>query len=474
MSNRNVFYLDMSLPGESERQGSRAYKMPKTSKVRKRVVRTTAGLMALLIMVGGGLGAEAWFRINKSFSGTAETVAALRVEADQVDPNALKGEGDGRINILMLGKGGPGHPGGELTDTMMIASIDPVNKKAALLSVPRDLWVTIPGYKSMKINGAYVAAKQKALKANRGDKAAAEAAGIANAEQVVSSVTGVKIHYYAMFDFTAFKEAIDTVGGVTVDVPEDLYDPTMAWENKNNPVLAPKGSQVMDGKKALMYVRSRETSSDFARSERQRAIIGALEQKVMTVGTLSNPVKLSELINTFGSHFSSDMSINDAERLGGIVRSIDMSKVESLGLADPPNNYVRTDRVGNQSVVRPIAGFDQNAQIQNYVRSKLRDGYLAKENAPVMVVNDRGTAAELKSYGYNVLSGGGSVATGKKTILVDLSGGKDKYTRNYLERRLGIKSTAKLPDASTKTGTAKFVIIVGNDNAIPTDQTSQP
>ena len=105
--------IDMTLPGTPERHGSRAYKVPKVkSRARKVVGRTMAGTMALFVLLGGGLGAQAWLKLNKSFSGSSETVAALRVEADKVDPNALKGEGSGRINILMLGKGGAVHPGG--------------------------------------------------------------------------------------------------------------------------------------------------------------------------------------------------------------------------------------------------------------------------------------------------------------------------------------------------------------------------
>ncbi len=431
----------------------------------------TATVMALILLVGGGLGLQAYVKLHQAFKGGAETVAALQTAPEKVDPDALKGEGSGRINILLLGKGGPGHPGGELTDTMLLASLDPVNNKLALLSIPRDMWVTEEDGSSMKINAVYATAKSKALKTNGGDQAAAETAGLTAAEQMVTTVIGVPVHYYAMFDFTAFKEAVDAVSGVTIDVPSDLYDPTMAWENNNNPVLASKGTQLMNGTQALLYVRSRETSSDFARTQRQRALLTALERTALTAGTLTNPLKMSELINAFGNHFSSDLSLANAERLTMMIKDIDMNTVQSIGLTDADHNFVRTDRVGDQSVVRPLAGFNSYGDIQAFVRNALRDGYLAKEDAGVLILNGSASdaraadnlAAELKSYGYRVIGTRQLAATYKQTKLIDLTQGQAKYTRHYLEDRLDLKAGNSVADSSIDTSGAQFVIIVGND-----------
>ena len=115
----------------------------------------------------------------------------------------------------------------------------------------------------------------------------------------MESVLGVTIDYNALVDFQAFQQAVDTVGGVTVNVPTDLVDPTMAWQNGNNPLLAKAGIDSFNGAQALNYVRSRETTSDFARSQRQRAVIEALKAKVDTLSTLSNPAKLAGLFRCF-------------------------------------------------------------------------------------------------------------------------------------------------------------------------------
>ncbi len=246
----------------------------------------------------------------------------------------------------------------------------------------------------------------------------------------------------------------------------------MAWEN-NNPILAQPGWQTMNGSQALNYVRSRETTSDFARTQRQRAVLIALKNKALSLGILSNPFKISSLLSTFGDNVRTDISIGDANALYSLMKKISSSNIQSIGLADAPNDYVTTSNVGNISVVVPTAGEFDYSQIQNYVRNTLRDGYLAKENALVRVLNGTNspglatsTAATLKSYGYRVGTVGNAPTSNySKTVVVDLTNGRDKYTRHYLEQRFGVSAVTSLPDKSIKPGNANFVIIVGEDAA---------
>jgi hypothetical protein len=241
----------------------------------------------------------------------------------------------------------------------------------------------------------------------------------------------------------------------------------MAWENGNSPVLAAAGQQQMNGVKALLYARSRETSSDFARAERQRQIIIALKDKVLTAGTLSNPAKIDGLMNAFGDNVYSDLSTQGATRLGGILKQISDTKITSLSLAEPPHQLVTTDHVGTTSIVRPLAGLNNYADIQSYVRSQLKDGFLLKENAAVAVVGatptgSAATAATLATYGYNIVSTTTTDATvPPQPIVVDLSHGKAPYTMHYLSDRFGGRVQNKLPDGVIlpQGNTAKFVII---------------
>jgi len=437
----------------------------------KYVLRTAIVLVVLCLGLTGFLFGKGYFKLHSVFKGGAKSAAALQANAD---PKLLKGEGDGRVNILVLGKGGPGHDGPDLTDTLLVASIDPIAKEAALLSIPRDLWVKVPGYGQMKINSAYANAKYSAQYKGKSD-ADAEKAGLDTIQQEITDTMGIPIHYRVMVDFEAFRQAIDTVGGVTVDVKTQLYDPSVAWENGNNPLIAPVGVQTMNGKKALLYSRSRHGSArgDFDRTERQREIILALKDKVLSAGTFSNPVKISQLIDAFGNHIQTDLSLSDMLRLYSIGKNIPSAKITSLGLADPPNDYVTTGAQNGQSIVLPKAGLFDYSEIQNYVRNTLRDGYLKSENANVVVLNGTDTAGLattkanlLKSYGYNVtLVGDAPTKDYQNTHLVDLTKGVKKYTKTYLEKRLGITAETKLPDETIPTTGVDFVIIVGSNEA---------
>ena len=263
-SSRRLPALDMSLPGA----GALIKQQPvvrhrRFYRLRTWMFRSVVTTLIVVIGLGGILFTQGYLKLHKVFRGGA-TAAALQ---QNVNPNTLKGEGDGRVNILLMGIGGAGHEAPDLTDTVMIASIDPVNKTASLLSVPRDMWVNIPNNGKMKLNAAYETGKYKYLHKIDNSNADANAvkAGFTMADQTIEDVTGINIHYNMLLDFTAFRKSIDTVGGVTVNVPDQLYDPNLAWENGWNPVIAKAGSQSFDGKHALMYVRSRETTSDFAR-----------------------------------------------------------------------------------------------------------------------------------------------------------------------------------------------------------------
>ncbi len=458
--------------------GRNKHKKQKRSPM-KRFVRGFGIVMLLLVLGAGSIFGYGYLKTRQIFKGDGEGAAALQ---KNVDPSKLNGEGDGRVNILLLGKGGPGHEAPDLTDTILLASIDPVQKEAALLSVPRDLYVQDENGYSSKINAIYSNAKQKKL-AELGDSdadlQAGEDAGLKAIKTTVSEVLGVPVHYYAMVDFTAFKEAIDTVGGITIDVKEPLFDATMAWLNGGSALLADKGLQTFDGNRALMYARSRHGSArgDFDRTERQREVILALQQKVLSLGTFSNPYKVVELINALGNNVRTDLNgIGEMKRLYEIMQEIGSDKFVSVGLADPPNILVTTDFINNQSVVVPSAGLYQYDDIQSYVRNTLKDAFLRQENSRVAILNGTTTAGlatarekELKSYGYNiVLIDNAPTSDYATTTLVDVSAGKNPYTLSYLEKRLGVTKTTNAIAGLPTNETVDFVIILGSNETLKT------
>lgn len=439
---------------------------------RKKRLKIAAIVILIILALFGFLLAKGYINLRKVLSGGGGA-AALE---ENVDPSKLNREGDGRVNILLLGRGGEGHEGADLTDTMILVSIDPVAKEAGLVSIPRDLYVKVPGNGSMKINSVFYTGKTKALKnikkPNNENKKQAENAGFDLVENTVEDVLGIPVHYHAMVDFAGFEQAIDTVGGVDVNVPHAVRE-QMRINGKNYLLNVKAGQKHFGGFEALAYARSRHTSArgDFDRSERQRLIILALKEKILSLGTFSNPAKISSLLDQFGNHVQTNFSTNDLSKLYDLSKSIDGSKMVSIGLADPPNNYVKTANIGGLSVVVPTAGINNYKDIHYYIRNTLRDSYLKKENASVIVLNGTnraglGTAKadELKSYGYNVVKVENAPTRNySNTIIVDLKRRDTKYTLNYLQKRFKVMATKDLPDASIPTDTADFVIILGND-----------
>lgn len=431
---------------------------------RRVLKRTALSMLILVIATAAYMGYKFYDTQRQVLSGGGHAPAVCNGD---VPVSQLKKEGDGRVNILLLGIGSEGL----LTDTIMIASIDPMTDKVDLLSIPRDLWVKIPNNGQEKINATYEYGWTASTAKTQFEK---NRAGVNLMDKVLENVIGVTIHYHAVFDFAAFKQIVDALGGVSVNVPETLYDPTIAWENHYNPVIASKGIQQFDGAQALLYAKSRQTSSDFARAERQRLLLVAIKDKALSVGTFSNPVKIVQLMNSLGNNVYSDFDTQSVKCLYTQISEVKSQKIKSLDLVTPPNDLLTTGPHLGRSIVRPKPGLFDYSQVRSYVRKTFRDGFLAKENATVAVYNATNTAGlatatgnTLKTFGYNVttVENASNQTNPPDTIVVDLSKGVNKYTRNYLENRFGVTSISSLPAGlgiSPPQNTA-FVIIVGTD-----------
>lgn len=439
------------------------------AKFKKRLKRTAMTFIILVLAGGGYFGYKLYHTQRKVLAGGGKAVSVC---TDNVDTELLSREGDSRINILLLGIGGPGHDGGDLTDTVMLASVDPINDKVQLISIPRDFWVRIPGDGYQKLNAAYTYGKERSRSKT---KVGIQQDGLALLDRTLQPILdGVHINYHVLLDFSAFKQMVDAVGGITVNVPETLYDPTVAWENHNSSIVARKGIQHFNGQQALLYSRSRETTSDFARAERQRLIITSLKQKVFSAGTFSNPVRISSLLDSLGDNVYTDFSSTDMRCLYRQMSTIPPSSILSLDMVTPPHNLLTTGNVNGLSIVQPRAGLFDYDDIHTFLHSNLKDGLITKESASVTVYNATSTSglatnvsSLLKSYGYKVTTTANAPnqTNPATTKIVDLSDGKAKYTRHYLESRLGVTATEKLPEdyGITPPEGTKFVIILGED-----------
>jgi len=274
---------------------------------------------------------------------------------------------NGRTNILILGMRGENDPhGGTLTDSIIILSIDQNTNKAAMISIPRDLRVTIPGYKGfVKLNAAHALGQDN------------DGKGLEYTKSTLAEATGMQIHYGATIDFTAFKGIIDALDGITVDAAEDFYDP-----NYEGGIRVKKGLNEMDSDRALKYVWARLSTSDFDRSRRQREVINAIKNKAEAKGIFTNPIFLLETLESLGNHVKTDMSVDEMKKALDLVGKLDLSSIIEKGYdtsADGPFTsktdkslgYIIIPRAGNFTVfqkdIQGIFGVSSEPQEVNEI-----------------------------------------------------------------------------------------------------------
>ena len=234
--------------------------------------------------------------INPTFA-IPSSLTALTASADET----LIGGQEDRINVLLLGIGGKGHEGSNLTDTIILASYKPSTHEVGMMSIPRDLLVPIPGYGWRKVNNLYSLAEYND-----------PGTGGDYTKQILSQIFDVQIPYYLRIDFKGFVELVDLVGGIDVNVAKTLTDyqyPIPGHEEypeedgRYEHLYIEAGPQHFDGETALKYVRSRHglngEGSDFARAARQQLAIEALMNKIFSLNTLLRPSKIKKSKQTW-------------------------------------------------------------------------------------------------------------------------------------------------------------------------------
>lgn len=354
--------------------------------------------------------------------------------SSQLDPNLFKQAGDGRFNVVVVGVGGENHPGSYLTDSIQVVSLDTINKKVGITSVPRDMYVKVVGNEHGKINSVYFYAEQ--------NKVGSGALAVRNA---VGSVLGIKISNFVLLDFSGAKDVVDALGGIDVDVPKAIYDPFFPDDTTvgYSPFNITAGLHHMDGNTALRYSRSRETTSDFDRSARQQLVIAAIKQKALSTQTLTNPVKISNLISALGSHIRTDMSVDQIKTFLNIYKNISntdtatnvLDTSDKLGLltatTDPVAGYIEY----------PILGYDDFSAVGEWFQKNNPDPLIIKEAATVTLASNGKASAKqlqeiattLQDYGYKVtLSTTVADSSTTQTQVYETSHDAKPFSRNYL------------------------------------------
>jgi len=400
----------------------------------------------------------------------------------------LKGEKNDRINILLLGVGGKNHDGGLLTDTIILASLKPSEKKLSLLSIPRDLAVPIENMGWRKINSV-----------NAYAEARSSGSGGMAVSQTVSDIFQIPVDYYLTVDFTGFIKIIDDLGGIKINVENAFDDYTYPilgnedapWEQRFDHLRIEKGEQTMNGELALKYVRSRHASgvegSDFARSRRQQKVLEAVKEKVMSLNVLFKPAMISKVIGDIKDNYNTNLKIWEMVKLWGLVKDIKSEDIASRGLDNGPNGLL-TDTIGSDGayLLSPVSG--DFSEIQYLVNNLFTEAPLTdKEKVkvqPATIEVRNGTwinglanqvALDLEKYGFNILRIGNSGQQNfEKTVIYDLTYGEKIQALTVLKNKTGASVALGMPEwliddlakelaKETKPVQPDFIIILGRD-----------
>ncbi len=444
----------------------------------KKIIKRSALIGALLVLlIGGYVGFKFFHNIDKVFGGNViSNISSL------FGSTTLKGESTGRVNILLAGDSAddPGHAGANLTDSIMLVSIDTKNKTGFMLSIPRDLYVNIPTLGGAKINAANTVKNfnQSGYPSN----------GMGQLEQIVKQDLGIPVNYYALINYTAFRDSVNAVGGITVNIqsddPRGVYDPNIGkWDG--GPLKLPSGLNNLNGQTALNLARARGdpcfcghyeygfSHSDFDRTMHQRQELVALAQKASSAGVIGNPVKLGHLFDSLGNNVETDLKLADIVRLGSLAKSANLTKAQSVTYQYGGTNPLLVGQsVNGQDFLVPTAGLNDYAALQLYYQKLTTNNPVVKEAAPVVVLNGGNTSGLAKLYenslipkGINVTSIADTINNYPKTEIMDNSGGLDPATKKALVTIFGNNVVPNVPTINT-TG-AKFVVILGDNQGSP-------
>lgn len=393
----------------------------------------------------------------------------------KTEVSPLRGEKEGRINILLLGRAGEHYPGKNLTDTIMIMSIDTMNKKVSLLSLPRDLYVSIPDTSLFtKINSLYQYGQ------NTGD-------GIAPLRKSLETITGQTIHYSFILDFDGFEKIVDALHGISVDIVRDFYDPRYPGKNYSYETFEiKKGWQTLDGATALKYVRERhnDPEGDFGRAKRQQQVIQAIKDKAFSLGTFFNIFTVNDVFTALGESIETDMSIDDMEKFLSLARKLDTKNVTSIVVdawkkesllrvshiqVGSVTAFILVPRIGNWSEIRDIS-----ENIFHLDTIKDRQNNIKKEGASLTLIalsKDTALAQKMKTYiveemGFEdvtIVSSDTLKERPEESMIADRIGLQKPYSLDELMRKFSLKKEDSSP--LSQSDTSDFEITIGNDLA---------
>lgn len=382
----------------------------------------------------------------------------------------LESDEHGNINVLLLGVGGEKHEGGTLTDTLMVAGLNPSKKTATMLSIPRDLYVKTKNYNGMRVNSIF-----ELITAKTGNPQE----GLNVLKESIEDVTGLEIPYYVKIDFQGLEEAVDALGGVPIYVDETINDPFYPKDGTigYSPFYLTAGNHVLDGKTALRYVRSRKTTSDFDRARRQQKLIFAIKEKALSADILTSPGKIKSLYESFSNNVETNMSIRELIELA--EKGADLTKENIIkyvlhddftkqgGFLYPPLR----EEYGGAFVLLPAG--DNFNHIQGFIRFIFgKSNVMAQENKIQILNGTRrnllagSTKMILRKYGFTVERFGNATSKEIQETTYYYRTEKEPEVIGMLQELIPGKVSAKIPQKYQEppyASNADIVIALGND-----------
>lgn len=385
----------------------------------------------------------------------------------EVEPELTPWDGAGRVTILLLGLDQRDWESGKdysRSDTMILLTLDPLSQSAGILSVPRDLWVAIPGFKHGKINTAYYLGAAYQLPGG----------GPGLAVKTVEQFLGVPINYYAQIDFGAFIQFIDEIGGVKVDVPEPITIDLLGSGSATKKKLQP-GVQVLPGEWALAYARARYTEGgDFDRAQRQQQVILGIRDRILSLDML--PVLLGKatvLYQQLASGIHTNLSLDEATKLAVLASQIPQENIRQ--------GIIGKDRVlfgrspDDLSILIPLIDkihllrdeiFTSSGALGSMTPGTSQEKMIA-EGARVNIQNGSSrpnlgqeTAVYLQGLGVNVIGVNDAAQRTTLTAIIDNSG--KPYTLGYLVETMRIKP-ARISVGTAADAQVDIDLILGDD-----------
>jgi len=413
--------------------------------------------------------------VVRSFSGFTAPANELTQPHEQQD----------RLNILLLGHGGWGHDGPNLTDSIHVVSINQDDNTAAMISVPRDLLVGIPDYGKRKINHAYALPEQDM-----------PGSGGLVASSVVEAALGIEIDHYVTINFNGFTQLIDDLGGVDVNVPHGFVDNQYPTDDyKYQTITFEKGWHTMNGDTALKFARSRHgicttacpsgEGSDFARAKRQQIILKAVKDKVLSSKTWRNPKKLYALLNAYQDNISTNIPLWDIATFYDIAKETDTSNIEQLVIDDSPHGLLEARNFNGAYVLVPkigISNFDQiHVAINHFLYPTVLKPLDQQQN--ILVELQNGTliggfaskvANRLEKNGVKITKiGNAETQNIKQTLIYDLSqGARPEIIQAIQEQLPGAKISIEIPEKVLEEHNKEQIIKIHNTPIPTTERTT--